>query len=365
MINTIQKLEDLKVEINTIINELQSKKDIFSEIIDVISGKRWQIDRYNAAMTWCRINDIDPANATDLFNEVNKGEKKPDKSEDALNNGWRIPTPDEVKTFIRHRKAGKKYASRRVWCQVDNKLQTIGTNTFEVKNPQKEINSAFSTYFCVLVKNTKTGLVYKDLAGLYSNKQLKKAKNNQHVQKKQRAYIKGSGARRSSPKIFNSRFKTGMKYVTFHYAFGNMSSAPKDSRNFAMRAFIAESNLNPVGIKLKDFEVNDTGLVNARYYIDSEIKRLGLDIPLHFKDGDYNFIDVYGPRMWIKVSGFKSKFDYDLNRQIIINKYFDVADKYAIDNSFAKRVIIDNKPDIDIKNLSAKLISNITIYKEN
>ena len=384
--NSISNLEKLKKgfeilhltgvseQLNLVISDLKkilikSDKGVFDEIIEVITGMRWKEDRWNAAMTWCKANSIAPTNAVKLFEIVGKGEDKSDKSEKAELIGWRIPSANELKTFIKHRKKSKDYINRRTWCLVNDSPHSIGLNSFVISN--KIIKTDSTSYFAIIVRDTPKGLKFKPLDGLFTYKQLLEKIDELNLSKvkrikkaqKTRAFIKGSGARRSSPKINNTKFKTGMKYVSFHYAFCNMKNAPKNSHNFTMRGYIAKSDMNPVGIKIKDFEVNDTGMVNARYYIDSEIKRLGLDIPLYFREGDYKFIEKYGPRMWIKFSGFESGFDYDKNKRIIIDRYFDINDKYTIDDSFAKRVIIDTKPNVEIEAISAKLLSNITTFK--
>lgn len=370
IIDNLEKIDFTKSSISSELRGSDNNVDKFEEIIEVVSGLRWKDDRTIHALTWCKINNIDVKDAAELFKIVNYGEEKSDKSEKAELIGWRIPTVNELKTFIKHRKKSKDYLHRRVWCLNNNKPQLIGLKSFIVS--KESVNEYANTipYFAIIVRDTPKGLKFEPLDGFFLYKQLlekvkelnlRKVKSIRKTQKT-RTFVQSSGARRSSPKVNNTKFKTGMKYVVFHYAFGSIDTAPKDSRNFAMRGYIAKSLINPVGIKIKDFEVNDIGMINARYYIDSEIKRLGLDIPLHFKEGDYKFIDKYGPRMWIKVSEFKSGFEYDLNKQIIIDKYFDIADKYTIDNSFAKRIVIDTKPDIDIKKISAKMLSNVTIF---
>jgi len=370
---------NLKKHLSVLINDMETFKeppnvrisydhhepyDKFYGITEIISGMRWQIDRLKAANDWCNVNNIGLVEANELMELASQGEVKSDKSLSTIKKLWRFPTEDEVVRTLKHRRLYKKISARRVW--LDNH-KLIGLTTYMVETKdQDERNKVDCKHFGLVVKNTSKGLEFKSLDGLYTFDDVVEKIQSMNI-KTTAAKIrvrKGekSGVRRSTPKVSNTKFMIDMKYVNFHYAFGNSDSAPVDSRNFAIRGYIAKSAINPIGVKLKDFELNDAGVVNARFYIDSEIKDLGLDIPLRFNTHDYQFIHKYGARMWVKVTGYNSGFDYEASKLEVIERYYDVADKYAIAGSYAKRIVIDNKPNITLDQIEAKYLIGLSKF---
>lgn len=172
-----------------------------------------------------------------------------------------------------------------------------------------------------------------------------------------------TGTRREIVKAKKSKFRTGVLFVSMHYSFGSQSLAPMDMRAFAFRAGRRKSKNNNIEIKNKDFELNDTELINGRFYIDQEIRKNGYDIELSFAQADYEFIKVYGPRMWIKVTGYKSGFKYEENTREVIDRYFDVSYEHSIVKSFSKRVIVDTNPYSESVTLDSRLIAKISNFK--
>jgi len=335
-------------------------KGLYDDIIDVVSGMRFKDNRFKAATNWCTLQNINPNDALILFEEVGKGEDNFLEEEEIKNidKGWRLPELNEMKTLF-HRKVYKENKHRCIWLQHGSVFSLSSKNII-----YSHEYVGFATFFIILVRSTKKGLQFKSIEGLYNIHQIDDITEIVNEKKVVRKTSTKSGVRRSTPRKSKSKFEIkNMKYVNFHYAFGNIESAPVDSRNFAIRGYIAKSGINPIGIKIKDFELNDTGIINARFYIDAEIKDLGLDIPLRFKQADYVFIAKYGPRMWIKVTGYKSGFDFDKSKQEVIDRYFDVADKYAIDNSYAKRIVVDNKPDLAINTIPAKYFVGVSTFR--
>jgi len=417
-------------------NKPAKEIDIYSDIMETISGMRFKDDRYAAAVKWCNLQSIKPKDATKLFDLVNKGEKRASTAREEIDKGWRLPTEDEMITFLKHRKASKSYFNRVVWLK---NYHIMSLRTRKVNNDTSNYLGIGTSYFLILVRNTQKGLQFKPLDGLYNKNEirLKIKEFNNPVKRKYTAndcgtdntlskvlntkeelleyigryyitpkgliritndesligkilnirsplfcessgtickvcngkslpkynYKPSPGRRRSTPIPSKTKYTTNIKYVMFHYAFSKtQSDAPLDARHFSIRACVVKSKMNPVGIKLKDFELNDIGLINGRFYIDDEIKRLGLDIPLYFNEIDYNFISKYGARNWVKYSNFKSNFDYTSAMNDVITRYFDVPEKYTIGQSFAKRLIIDRSPEIEAKDIDAKL-SGISQFK--
>lgn len=169
-----------------------------------------------------------------------------------------------------------------------------------------------------------------------------------------------SGKRREYLKSKKSKFRTGIPFVSMHYSFGSQDQAPTDMKSFAFRAYRGASKNNVADIKLKDFELNDAGLINGRFYIDQEIRKNGYDLELYFSQYDYEFIHTYGPRNWVNVTGYKSDFNYDHYVNEIIDRYFDISDHWVITNSFSKRVIVDRKPTIRKEEVSQAVLSNLS-----
>lgn len=349
--------DDLKDEQKAKADEAP-KKGPFDDIIEILSGIKYRDERWIKAMSWCEAKRYAPAQATELFNEVSKGKERPAKSKRNIKNKWHIPTLKEMEALTIH----PDYPKNRtvwIWDRHNGENMTFGVNT----RISSSVNALipYEKYFTTLVKTVGKEIKIQTF-GLMSFEDAKKlaAVSNARVPNSTptKKVKKGSGVRRSTPKVSNTKWKINMKYVNFHYAFGGMKNAPIDSRNFAIRGYIAASAINPVGIKIKDFEFNDVGIINARFYVDSEIRSLGLDIPLHFTYGDdYEFIAKYGPRMWIKMTNYKSGFDYTTAADDIINRYFDVADKHIIKESYTKRIVIDNKPMVHRKELDDNLLT--------
>jgi len=292
-----------------------------------------------------------------------------DKDKDIDKTLWRLPTVKEMEHFL---KLGKNPIKLNVWTKsIKNNVASIfgcdtgfnqkidkssGITSFVVITDGKhlvridglykfkEANELGINY----IPNEKDFFNFKTSQKVIEKKAYKKAKSTNSV-----------GRRRSTAKPSKSKFKTGVKYVSFHYSFGSQEQAPTDTRAFSIRAVLNPSMSNKVGIKIKDFECNDYGVINARFYIDSEIRRLGLEVPLYFTQSQYTFISQYGARMFVLSTGFKSDLDFDKAKLEIINRYYDVADDFIVKESFSKRLIVDHSPVLKTKELNQELLEAI------
>ena len=167
-------------------------------------------------------------------------------------------------------------------------------------------------------------------------------------------------------KARHCKFVTDIQFVSFHYVFaGTEKIPPSDMSRFSFRAHRRKSKQNSSEIKFKDFELNDAGLINARFYVDREIRTKDLNLKLYFKTRDYLFIEKFGPRMWIKATGFKSVFKYDEYVDVIINRYFDIPDDYTIEESIPRRVVVDRKPDIELSSLDPNWLKGLSNFKKD
>jgi hypothetical protein len=149
-----------------------------------------------------------------------------------------------------------------------------------------------------------------------------------------------------------------------HYSFGSQDQAPMDMKAFAFRACRKKSANCSIEIPAKDFELNDIGLIHGRFYIDQTIRNKGYDLELYFAQADYEFIKFYGPRMWIKATGYVSGFKYNDYTREVIERYFDVSHEHTIVKSFSKRVIIDNSPYFESATLDSRLIAELSNFKK-
>ncbi len=150
----------------------------------------------------------------------------------------------------------------------------------------------------------------------------------------------------------HTKFTTGVIGMSVHCAFGPTSKEDKiSSDKITVRARYAKSLRIPNGVQEKNYEFNDIGLINGRHYLDSEIRREGLNSRLWFKDADYKFISKYGIKTWISVTSYKSKFDWEGTANILANRYLTVPKEHAIPESYPARVIIDYSILIDVRRI--------------
>ncbi len=287
-----------------------------------------------------------------------------DTSDTTLFPRWRIPTITEFNKFF---KKGLLPKHLNVWAD--------GTQTFGLNSGFVEETTSFAKHFLLLTdgKNlhrVKGLFTYQEALEVATDLFINETEFNNFestlklIQKATYKKATGTGAvgrRRSTAKPMRSKFKTGVKYVSFHYGFGKQEQAPIDTKAFCVRAVINASQSNPVGVKIRDFECNDVGIVNARHYIDSEIRKLGLEIPLYFTQSQYAFISQYGARMYVTVTEFKSELDFDKAKFEIMDRYFDIPDNFVIAESFAKRLVVDHKPQIATDTISPAILNNLKV----
>ena len=129
-----------------------------------------------------------------------------------------------------------------------------------------------------------------------------------------------------------------------HYPFG--PTAKNDSiqaTRITMRAGFSPSAIMPTGIQKLDFEFNDIGLINGRFYLDDIIKSRGYKHRIYFSNADFNFIKEFGPTAYIQATNYKSNFDYELVADEIIKSHLNLDESHTIIESYPKGIIRDHK----------------------
>ena len=304
-----------------------------------------------------KVTEAKPKDAkVDIDIDVNK----------SLQHSWYIPTYIELQKFFA---TGLLPKHLNIWVQSEgDKLQNFGLNFGNLRK-----TTEIAKHFLILTD----GKHLHQVEGLFTYEEACKKANDlcfngpelnnfesvQNLIQKQ-AYKKAKGTasvgrRRSTAKAKRSKFRTGVKYVSFHYSFGKQDQAPTDTKAFCIRAVINSSDSNPVGIKIRDFECNDVGIINARHYIDSEIRRLGLEVPLYFTQKQYKFISAFGARNYVLVTDFKSELDFDKAKHEIIDRYFDIPDNFVIAESYSKRLVVDHSKLINKNTFSKSVIEDL------
>ena len=290
-----------------------------------------------------------------------------DEATEAVKDVYRIPTREEIDIYIK-RKGG---LYNRTFLIYDDKLSLYRSRSKKItKLPGDGLNNMSYKFHIVLVKNGKKSFLFKRV-GFEDIRLIEKIVEEYNTKpktriKKTKAVSEGTkkNQRRSKHIPMNTKHKTGILYVSAHVPFGRTMAykeAPLRSNVFSMRAYIKPTFENE-GILYKDFEFNDVGLINGRFYIDSEIKRLKYTNDLYFKKTDYDFIEQYGPTNWIKLSGFKSDFNYDDYMYQQTNRYFDLDPSYEIPESFPSRIIQDYHEEVQMCDIPSNMLHNITKF---
>jgi len=317
---------------------------IQDDIIDVISGIKFKDKRDDAAQRWANLHSIDLTTCPDILVEIEKGETR--RVQKAAR--WELPSSTFCLKYI-----DKLVTKRTIWLnetrdvEYSDKTMTTLPCTFGTASHIVAPVYPKERYFTTAVKGEKIielGYLNRDDAIA----EVSKLNDN-------------LGGRRSTALKKKSKFKTPFKYVSFHYAFGGAEQSPTDSKAFALRGGISKTKMH-AGIKFKDFEYSEIGMIHARFYVDQQIRSLGLDLPLVFSQADYDFIHNFGPRMYIEFTGWSSSFEYNKYKMEIIHRYYDVSEKYKVVESYSKRLIKDTKPEIKAGQLSAAEVANLSKF---
>jgi len=166
----------------------------------------------------------------------------------------------------------------------------------------------------------------------------KKLKNRDKNITKQKIINRGVNTKNKG----NTKFSLPIKNCRFHYPFGK-DNPPKNRVSFTIRADYNNTKLG-IKIKYKSFELNDYGLLNARYYLDTELKKYnGTEKALYFSEEEYNYIKNFGIVKFKNYSKYNSGVDYDKYVKVILNRYLTLDEQYHIEQSYSKNVIILDK----------------------
>jgi hypothetical protein len=153
--------------------------------------------------------------------------------------------------------------------------------------------------------------------------------------KKRKAMNRGADTKNK----YTDKFPLPIKNCRFHYPFGK-DNPPKNRVSFTIRADYNNAKLG-IKIKYKSFELNDYGLLNARYYLDTELrKHKGTKKALYFSNEEFKYIEDFGIVNFKKHTKYKSGVNYKKYTQIILDRYLTLAEQYHIEQSYSKNVII-------------------------
>ena len=332
----------------------ESLDDIVSDLYDKVSCITYKTARQKAVDSVFKNIDLDIREYPELTDLIEQGKLPKSKK---VKERWHIPTVEECINL-----KDKFPKNRTIWTtdsvteknnDGDKQEYDLVFGTSSEKSDHASI-FGIEKYFTYAVKGKKIkylGFKTKLIAMMLAEQLNDKPSKYVHKERDTNNETK-----------HKTKFTTPFKYVMFHYAFGSEYTIPTDSRAFAIRGKIGKTKKHD-GIKGKDFEYSDAGLVHARFYIDQEIRKNGLDTDLHFNQSDYSFIEVYGPKMWIKITGWKTNFDFVGHKLQIIKRYYTVDDRYSITESYSKRLIVDNKIDFSISALPSNMLIGLSSWK--